>query len=260
MHPTLRLSAGYADKSPHLRDEVKILQRALAGWGFDVKPDGQFGPGTERAVRTFQRRQGLVPDDGIVGPKTWEALLQKKATPVGTSVRDTPIVTGSECFPFSKLPTVNWTSSPRSFGSRRSGGARAHAGCDLYASLGTWIHAIADGEVIQGPYPFYCETYALEVNHGSFVIRYGEIQRFTTVKAGDKVKAGDRIAKVGHLVGIKVPSDMLHLEMYKGNLSGPLTQRSGGAKTADGASFQRRADLMDPTQHLHRWASNLPHD
>ncbi|MRG95567.1 peptidoglycan-binding protein [Polyangium spumosum] len=260
MYPTLRLSAGYADKSPHLRDEVKVLQRALVGWGFDVKPDGQFGPGTERAVRSFQRRQGLVPDDGIVGPKTWAALMQKKSTPVGTSVRDTPIITGSECFPLSKLPTSNWTSPPRSFGSRRSGGARAHAGCDLYASLGTWVHAIADGEVILGPYPFYCETYALEVHHGSFVIRYGEIQKFTTVKQGDKVKAGQRIAKVGHLVGIKVPSDMLHLEMYKGDVSGPLTQRSGGAKTESGASYQRRADLMDPTAHLHRWSSNLPHD
>jgi len=259
MHPTLRLSAGYPDKSPHLRDEVKILQRSLATWGCGMTPDGMFGPGTEKAVRTFQRRQGML-DDGVVGPRTWDALLAKKSTPVGTTVRDTPIVTGEECFPFSKLPTADWTHSPRSFGSNRSGGSRAHAGCDLYASLGTWIHAIADGEVIQGPYPFYCETYALEVHHGSFVIRYGEIQKFTTVKAGEKVKAGQRIAKVGHLVGIKVPSDMLHLEMYKGNVAGPLTQRSGGAKRADGAAFQRRSDLLDPTPFLSRWAQNLPYE
>ena len=35
-----------------------------------------------------------------------------------------------------------------------------------------------------------------------------------SVKTGDQVKAGQKIAKVGHLVGITVPSDMLHLELY----------------------------------------------
>jgi N-acetyl-anhydromuramyl-L-alanine amidase AmpD len=38
-------------------------------------PESQpvFGPKTEAAVRAFQRQRGIVPD-GIVGPKTWEAL------------------------------------------------------------------------------------------------------------------------------------------------------------------------------------------
>ena len=38
-----------------------------------VKADGNFGPKTEAALRAFQRAHGLVPD-GIVGPKTWQAL------------------------------------------------------------------------------------------------------------------------------------------------------------------------------------------
>ncbi|UQA57702.1 peptidoglycan-binding protein [Polyangium aurulentum] len=259
MHPTLRLSAGYPDVSPHLRDEVKILQRALVRWGFNMTADGLFGAGTERAVKTFQRRNGLL-DDGVVGPRTWELLLQKKTSDIGSSVRDTPVATGSHCFPFTRLPKADWTGAPRSFGSRRSGGTRAHGGCDLYQPLGTWVHAVADGEVIQGPYAFYCQTYALEVNHGSFVVRYGEIQGFSPVKRGDKVKAGQRIAKVGHLVGISVPSDMLHFEMYSGKASGPLTVRGGGAKTSSGVPYMRRSDLMDPTSYLKQWANNLPHD
>lgn len=35
--------------------------------------DGNFGPKTEAAVRRFQRDKGMVPD-GIVGPKTWQAI------------------------------------------------------------------------------------------------------------------------------------------------------------------------------------------
>ncbi|SDH88260.1 peptidoglycan recognition protein family protein [Alteribacillus bidgolensis] len=37
--------------------------------------DGIFGPRTEQAVRTFQKRKNLQVD-GIAGPNTWEMLLQ----------------------------------------------------------------------------------------------------------------------------------------------------------------------------------------
>lgn len=47
---------------------VKQLQ-ALIG----TIEDGDFGSKTEASVRVFQREHNLVPD-GIVGPKTWEAL------------------------------------------------------------------------------------------------------------------------------------------------------------------------------------------
>ena len=50
-------------------DAVKQLQSKLKL----SSPDGIFGPGTEAAVRQFQRDHGMVPD-GIVGPKTWEAF------------------------------------------------------------------------------------------------------------------------------------------------------------------------------------------
>jgi peptidoglycan hydrolase-like protein with peptidoglycan-binding domain len=45
--------------------DVKVIQ-GVAG----IKPDGIFGPGTERAVVVMQKNLGLVPD-GIVGPGTW---------------------------------------------------------------------------------------------------------------------------------------------------------------------------------------------
>lgn len=49
-------------------DQVKTVQKAVG-----AKVDGNFGGGTEAAVRVFQRDHGLTPD-GIVGPKSWEAI------------------------------------------------------------------------------------------------------------------------------------------------------------------------------------------
>lgn len=52
---------------------VRQLQEALVEQGWDIDVDGDFGPGTEEAVREFQDQNGLDVD-GIVGPNTWAAL------------------------------------------------------------------------------------------------------------------------------------------------------------------------------------------
>ncbi len=54
-------------------EDVQTLQRILNLHGFDLVEDGIFGPGTEEAVRAFQRRSGLQ-SDGIAGKNTLNAL------------------------------------------------------------------------------------------------------------------------------------------------------------------------------------------
>jgi len=60
-------------------DDVAELQRHLLEIGFDCgRSDGHFGPTTARALQSFQRDMGLVPD-GVCGPVTLRALKALEA-------------------------------------------------------------------------------------------------------------------------------------------------------------------------------------
>jgi murein DD-endopeptidase MepM/ murein hydrolase activator NlpD len=271
---SLRISRSvgrWQNKARNLRSDVKVVQRLLkrAAQGLQnpqLNPkavDGRIArpPDTSNTVTAIEAFQCLFTSsvDGVIEPdsQTWHALLEAAGELHQPDVSSEP---RGFFFPFPTLPGSDWIQSPRAFASNRSNGSRAHAGCDLYFGKGTWIHTIADGTVTRGPYPFYCETFALEVDHGDFLARYGEIQAITAVKEGDRVQAGKQIAKVGHLVGIQVPSDMLHLELYDKSASGPLTiaDAARSKKRPDGIPFMRRTDLIDPTARLNQWQSQLP--
>jgi murein DD-endopeptidase MepM/ murein hydrolase activator NlpD len=182
--------------------------------------------------------------------KTNEAATVKEVTIsiVKKNVGDKKIITGL-LYPLKTKADVKvYHTGMGKFGSNRSGGKRKHAGIDLYASKGAEVRAMADGTVIQA-YFFYCGTYAVEVDHGSFIARYGEVDSKILVKKGEKIKRGGAIGYVGKLIGIKVPSNMLHLEMYSSTES-PLK----GVKTAltqkTISPYLRRADIFDPTASI----------
>lgn len=54
-------------------DDVRLVQEKLKQRGFDVAVDGNYGSGTQSAVRAFQRREGLNAD-GVVGDLTRQKL------------------------------------------------------------------------------------------------------------------------------------------------------------------------------------------
>ena len=56
---------------------VKAMQTLLIGHGFScgsAGADGSFGPGTDTALRAFQKANGLDAD-GYCGPQTWAKLM-----------------------------------------------------------------------------------------------------------------------------------------------------------------------------------------
>lgn len=66
--PTLRLR----DRGPAVQDLQVLLIKAGIDMG-PAGPDGIFGAATLSGVRAFQTSRGLTVD-GIVGPRTWQAL------------------------------------------------------------------------------------------------------------------------------------------------------------------------------------------
>ena len=69
-------------------DQVRTVQSRLKQWGYyDGAVDGIYGSGTERAVKKFQKNNGLTAD-GVVGPATGKKIgitITSKSTGGGTS-------------------------------------------------------------------------------------------------------------------------------------------------------------------------------
>lgn len=60
---------------------VNLIQRRLASLGLYKGPvDGNFGGGTDAALRAYQKKQGLTVD-GVVGEITWKKLFPSMTTP-----------------------------------------------------------------------------------------------------------------------------------------------------------------------------------
>ena len=64
-------------------EEVSAVQRRLKQWGYyDGAVDGVYGAATERAVRLFQKKNGLDAD-GLAGEETLRVLYSEEAKASG---------------------------------------------------------------------------------------------------------------------------------------------------------------------------------
>ncbi|AZT89634.1 M23 family metallopeptidase [Caldicellulosiruptor changbaiensis] len=149
------------------------------------------------------------------------------------------------------LIVANPATDGRQFGAPRDGGTRTHAGVDLLTYDKKTNKGVKDAKVlamtngtVTAVYDFYAGTQAIEIkNSDGSVIRYGEVK--SKVKVGDKVRQGQVIATV--IPNTETGNAMLHLEVYKGDSSGPLTQENNKTyKYVPQANYKRRSDLINP--------------
>lgn len=69
-------------------EDVRKLQQTLNSLGFNLSVDGQFGPKTQSAVRSYQQKNGLAVD-GIVGVNTWNSLSKSITNKTTTTNKTT---------------------------------------------------------------------------------------------------------------------------------------------------------------------------
>lgn len=268
--------------SINMPDDVETVQELLkAASEKERRPD--FDPGdidrkisrhgqssTVKAISAFQSAK-MGNADGAVDPgnKTIGLLASYESDVDSFENIFDPLIswaaTFGQCFPFEFVPAKDYHKGGIKYGAKRRvprdkseplKGYRKHAACDLIAPEGTRVHAVDDGKIIGAMKHFYRGTYSIEVQHTHFVVRYCEIKGVAAgLGLNDTVKKGDVIAYVGRMHR----SSMLHFEMYAGTCSGPLTNKGQKlGKTPKNGSFQRRADIIDPTLYLDRWKHNLP--
>jgi murein DD-endopeptidase MepM/ murein hydrolase activator NlpD len=259
---------------------------AIDGWFWDIMKDaikllqvcgekGEFydAKGNKVILEEKDRLKGHSPSVEVMDAKKIE--LAKKAEEMGLVV-----IQKDKCvfrFPLDNEYRDNgYHTSPRSFGSSRNGGARHHAGCDLYAPVGSKIYSMADG-IIEDYRNFYGQTYVLVINHDGKIFRYGEIQPpaanhgytkdipsenvrkglAVPFTRGMKIKRGQHIAYVGQLRLLNkntskienYKQSMLHIEIFSGDGHGELTEPDNKKYTnVPARNYMRRSDLLAPTQ------------
>jgi hypothetical protein len=237
-------------------ESIKVVQ----SFGVDKKSKMHNGRNVTFVKVQFPKRSDTVNlgwiDESIVkaDSKCAVAIANRKAKkPTKTPSNPRRRASGDwGRFPMIARTTHSYHEGMRRFRAGRNGGSRLHAACDLYRPQGERIVAVSSGEIIRGRYYFYSGVYAIEVRHSNgFVARYGEILGKVApgTSQGDRITAGQTLGYVGWIGNTRI-SPMLHFELFSGSASGALTQTNR-------PGFQRRSDLLDPTNYLIRWEQAL---
>jgi peptidoglycan hydrolase-like protein with peptidoglycan-binding domain len=201
--------------------DVKTLQTWLSVVGYGLPATGYFGPMTQRAVRRFQRANGLRPASGAVGSRTAAALLSAvKQVPSRIGVIQasgtSPDASAGWVFPLAPISDVlgpsNWTLD-QGIDIGTVGNACGASVEEVAVTSGTIVQEGIDG--------FGPDAPILQVDTGPYTgryIYYGHAEP-ALVPVGTHVTTGQPIAEVGcGQVGI---SSGPHLEIGISDPGGP---------------------------------------
>lgn len=95
-------------------DVIMEIQQALAASGYDITADGDFGPATEAALRSYQQANGMEVD-GLAGPAVYESLLGREFPEVSRGVVNVNRRLISTAMQYMGVPYVYGGSTPSGF-------------------------------------------------------------------------------------------------------------------------------------------------
>lgn len=126
-----------------------------------------------------------------------------------------------------------------------------HKGIDLYCPVGTPVYSVEDGEItlirqFTGEalgFPWWNDTWAINVEGDTGVVVYGEIKVQPYLKVGETVKQGTLLGWVQQVLKKDKgrPMSMLHFALHKRGV-----QSNGRWDIGD----PQPCGLLDPTEHL----------
>ena len=205
--------------------DVVQLQKALRTLGYKLTADGEFGPITDRAVRSYERKHHLKVD-GIVGrSQAQQILADAKAakaskppttggsTPPPVDPPPAPDPPPSAAHAFPVLGSYSLGGDGSRFGAPRSG--HTHQGQDVTAPEGATVVSVSAGTV-------YWRRYQ-EGGAGNYVVIRGDdgndyvymhFREGALVLPGERVTAGEPVGHVGHTGAASGPH--LHFEVWTG--------------------------------------------
>jgi len=185
----LQLNDGIIN-TPHLVDDVEILQQKLKDWGTlptDAKLDGLFGEATEAAVELFQKKrpagsqfvpQGLAVT-GIVDQNTWAELIKVDPSEIKIVSRDAPTHNMPNDF-----PTVDTIISAVGMPKAIATFARKNLPLVLNQSL-------ADGIIDRGQIAYVFATAQHESHWGRFMIELSDGTQYEGRRDLGNTRPGD---------------------------------------------------------------------
>lgn len=180
--------------------QVSLLQRRLADLGAQVTVDGVFGAQTHRAVRAFQRANGLGVD-GVVGPNTANRLNSGNAAQIPASAS-----AGGGSFDAAGFDNLR---------DAVIAAAESHMGAPYYWGA-------------DGPGMFDCSGFVLWVlRQDTGLIRWGDD---TAAGIRNRLPATNRPEK-GDPVFYSGNNGVTHVEFYMGTGSRTIGASGGGSRT-----------------------------
>ena len=147
--------------------EIAEIQGQLIELGYDLVADGAFGPAMVDAVKSFQASRGIYPD-GMVGPKTYAALLGRDMPEVSRGFNNISRRIISDAMQYIGVPYVFGGTTP--YGFDCSGYVKyvfAQAGISLPRTADAQYEVgtpISSAELIPGDVVFFT-TYTYGASH-----------------------------------------------------------------------------------------------